>query len=352
MKATFPTKLTTRFLAVLLSVCLLSAFAACDKPVDKPSPSPGPAGQTEGEGGEKGKASDPVVLPEDPSGGLKDDSFSNPEVDPILGPGVGDNAPEPPAIPDTTTGTPAATVERISPVYAVETVPLPPVGDLEPQIDAYIKKLETNVEELDGTDDYARDADTVVRDATALKLIALALGKHKDENKFQKAAPEIMSASQELLDAKSLADAKKAIANLKASTSKTGDPSKLKWEDKHAKMLPAMKAVPNINSTLNRYIRTEAILKKSVDKAAEGTAAIAVIGEGSIPNVAETIKPELEKEWKKECEKFRDFMLECNKLLHDFQDGKAEFKTIKDHLDKREDACQSCHNIFTEGVSI
>ncbi|MCL2303883.1 MAG: hypothetical protein FWC43_00915 [Planctomycetaceae bacterium] len=227
-------------------------------------------------------------------------------------------------------------------------VKLPKVGDLVPQIDVYVKKLEKTLDDLDGSPRFVDDAEALHRDANTLALIALALGLSKEENPYKKAAPAMIEAALKLETVKNLDDATKAVAEIKQSLKAEAD-SALSWDKKIASLGPIMKAVPNVNTLVKRNLRTEAVLKKGARTVVEGSAVIAVIGQGSVPNAAETIKPDAVKEWTGHCLELRDAALALNKAASDYETDKGNFEAVQDAYEALSDSCDSCHKLFYKG---
>ena len=228
-------------------------------------------------------------------------------------------------------------------------VKLPKADDLAPQIAVYVEKLEKTLDDLDGSVRFAEDADVLYRDANTLALIALALGLSKEDNPYKKAAPAIIEAAMKMETVKNLDEATKAVAEVKKSLKANGNPADLSWEQKVASLKPIMKAVPNINTLVKRNIRTEAAMKKGPRKVVEGAAIMAVIGQGSIPNAAETIKPNAAKEWKQHCIEFRDAAWDLNRLASEYEAGKTDFDNVQIAFEALTDTCDSCHKLFYHG---
>lgn len=228
-------------------------------------------------------------------------------------------------------------------------VQLPKAADLVPQIDAYVTKIEKTLDDLDGSPRFVADADALHRDANALALIALSLGLSKEDNPYKKAAPAIVEAAMKLEIVKNYDDAVKAVAQLKRSLKADADPTKLNWNDKVASLSPIMKAVPNINTFVKRNLRTEAALKRGTRNVIEGTAVMAVIGQGSIPNADETIKPKAVKEWTDHCIEFRDAALVLYRAASDYEAEKGKFDAVQDAYEALSDSCDSCHKLFYNG---
>ncbi len=228
---------------------------------------------------------------------------------------------------------------------AAEAVPMAPVADLVAQADDYLEKLGGTLKDLDGTSDYKKDADAVVRDANGLALVALALGMSAEENKYKKAAPGIITAAAALGKVEKLDAAQKAYADLKAAFESTGDPASLGWT-KVASLGPVMKAVPNLDSTIKRLSNTEKKLKKNADRVNAALAGVAAIAQGSMANAAETNKPAAEAEWKKECIAFRDAAIAANAAVHGCVDGKNDYAAFEAAYLALDATCKSCHVIF------
>ncbi|MCL2116967.1 MAG: hypothetical protein FWH27_00925 [Planctomycetaceae bacterium] len=230
-------------------------------------------------------------------------------------------------------------------------VPLPPIGDLTPQIESYVNKLNEGIADLDGTKDYKADSDSLIKDASALMLVALAIGLSPEDSQYKKAVPAIIKACAGFKTAGTYAEAKAAVAGIAQATQESGDSSTLSWS-KIVALKPAMKAVPVVNSGVSRNMRNELTLKKGIARVCEGTATLAVIVHGSIANADETIKPAEAELWKKQCELFRDMALETNKMAHDFEAGNVSFGTLRSQYDKLNESCDACHEHFVGGGQV
>ena len=236
-------------------------------------------------------------------------------------------------------------------VFAAEPLPLPPAADLEFQVDFYITEFDKRLDDLATSKDFAEDSNTLVGDANALVLVALAIGMSEGDSKYKAAAPEIIKAAQAVGDAKDLAAAKAGVAAVKSSLEKKST-DKLEWA-KVAKMPPAMKyAVPRINTGMTRYVRTEATLKRGVPNVAGGIAALVAISQGLAPNFDETVKADKKDDWIKLSQDFRDAALKANAALHGFEKGDVTFDAFKEALTVLKEDCEHCHAVFTEGVAI
>ena len=277
---------------------------------------------------------------------------SEPWIEPRFLPDGTPFLPENTESPNTeTTGTFAQALGK----YAAEVVPLPPLEDLTVQIDDYMTKMGESLESLVGNPRYATDSADIVRDANALALLVLAVGLAEADSKYKKPASQIIASAQNLAAAKTLEEGQKAYTALKASLTSTDGGKKLAWSDKVANLTPAMKALPNLSSAVKRATDTERKLNSNLDGRAPQIfgqiAAMAVITQGAIPNVAETTKPDAEEEWKKYCEEFRDAALNANAATRHYAKERAEGKepdyTVFDVSFKAmTTSCDDCHSVF------
>ncbi len=327
---------------------LFSAFGCGEKSTPSPiAPPPVAPGISAGETVEL-----EPMFPAAPTAGTESQPTPASEPQPTDAPST-EPASEPQ--PAEATSTEPVTLRQVQPqapyaaLFAAEDVRYPQAADLEPQVEAYLKKLENALSDLDGTVDYNADAEALRRDANTLSLIALALGMTDEDNKYKNAAPGIIQACLKLRAAKKYDEAVQCFDDLKKSLSSSSD-AKLQWT-KIAELPPIMKAVPLINSLVKRSLRTEAALKKDgAKRVAQGTAVLAVIAQGSLPNVEETIKPQAAKEWKEQCLSFRDIALELNERTNAFSAGKASYEEVEASFEKLTAACDACHVNFYSGT--
>jgi len=244
--------------------------------------------------------------------------------------------------------------------YAAVAVPLPPIEDLTAQVDAYIAKIEESLGFLEGSIKYTEDAADVVRDAHALALVAFAIGLADADSKYKKPTAQIIAATKPLAAAKNFSEGKKAYTALKTSLTGSGDGTSLAWTDKVVDLAPAMKALPNLSSAVKRVTDTERKLNIVLGGARAQSvysqlAAMAVITQGTIPNVAETEKPDAVAEWKQLCEEFRDAALKTNAAAHQYARDKADGKepnyaAFSASFKAMTESCDDCHAIFHPGA--
>jgi hypothetical protein len=231
---------------------------------------------------------------------------------------------------------------------AADAVALPPVADLEFQTDYYVKELAKDLDDLSESKDFAADSGVLKREGNALILVSLAIGLSEEESQYKAAAPNIIKAAKDVAAAKDLTEAKAAVEALKKSLTSKSD-EKLEWK-KVAEMSPTMKlAVPRINTGMTRYIRIERALKTGIDNVKGGTAALAVLSQGLVPNFDETQKPERKDDWIQLSHDFRDAALKANAAAHGFEKGDVKFADFKKSISEMKESCEKCHAVFAEG---
>ena len=241
------------------------------------------------------------------------------------------------------------------------TVPLPPVADLTAQIEDYVNRIETSLDRLDGSPKYAEDSADIVRDASALAAVALAVGLAEEDSKYKQSASHIIKAARSLAVAENIEDGNNAFAALKSSLTDLSEGTPLAWTDKIAGLSPLMKALPNLSSAVKRVTDTERKLTTIAAGANARTqearqrvfaqlAALAVVSQGSIPNVVQTTKPDAVAEWTKYCEEFRDAALKANAAAHQFAqnlaEGTADYSIFEAAFKAMEISCDDCHRTF------
>jgi len=239
--------------------------------------------------------------------------------------------------------------------YGAEVVPLPPLADLTAQVDEYITSIGKFLEDLDGSPKYVDDAANIVRDVHALALVVHAIGLAEADSKYKKPAAPIITSAKVLAIAKNFAEGQERYEKLKTSLTSAGNGDSLSWAERVADLAPAMKALPNLSSAVKRRSDTERKLNLALERQPHqvygALAAMAVIAQGTIPNVAETPKPDAEAEWKKLCEEFRDAALQANAAAHQYakdkEDGKEPNYALFDASFKAMSAsCDDCHKVF------
>ncbi len=211
-----------------------------------------------------------------------------------------------------------------------------PADDLIAQVDYYVGRLEASVE---NETEYADATGKIAKDANTLILLGLALGMHDTANPYQKAAPGLVQASQQVAAAKDFASAKAGVEAVKAALGSSGDPSALKWT-KLASLKELMEQVPLINSALKRNMRENQFARRAADNA-RNSAALATIAQGSLYNLDETSKPAEAAKWFEYCIQMRDASAAVNAAVKakDFAAGDKAMTALNQ-------SCHDCHVIF------
>ncbi len=224
-------------------------------------------------------------------------------------------------------------------------VKLPPVADLEAQLEEYVEELQDDLEDLQGTPDFESNSESLYMDANTLALIALAIGKAEEDSKYKKATPAIIEAAQKAAKAEDLEAAEEAVEAVQASLEASGDPNTLEWT-KVASLHEVMEHVPAINTGMKRYMKSDRYLSRGIDKIKGGSAVIAAISQGTIPNADETIKPEASDKWVEYSILSRDAALKVNDLAHKYEAEEVDFDTIDAAYAEMEETCHTCHEVF------
>lgn len=209
-----------------------------------------------------------------------------------------------------------------------------PAEDLVAQLEYYVEELEECVQDAG---EYEDSVGKIEKYANTLAVISLAIGLHDKDNKYRKAAPALVKASQELAAAQDFASAMAGVERVKSALGATGDPSTLRWV-KVAHLKALMQRVPLISSRIKRYMRR---FERGADDIIGGSAAIAVIAQGSLPNADETEEPDKVEEWFKYCIQMRDAASALNQAAHAKDEAAA--KAAMEALDK---SCDDCHAVF------
>jgi len=242
-------------------------------------------------------------------------------------------------------------------------VPLPPLDDLTAQIDEYMTVIARDLARLDGSIRYVEDAVNIVRDVNGLALVALAVGLANDDSKYKRAAPHIIAAARRLAAAQNFNDGNAALTALQAALTNTSDAAPLSWSDKVSELGPAMQALPNLSSAVNRLAGAEsrfntvmAAANPRMEQARQQViahlAGLAAISQGSIPNVVQSDRPDAVEEWKKYCEEFRDYAIKVNAIAHQFIQeraaggGTTNFATFNTAFRAMAESCDDCHRAF------
>ncbi|NQT38255.1 MAG: cytochrome c [Planctomycetes bacterium] len=210
-----------------------------------------------------------------------------------------------------------------------------PAADLSTQLAEYLTELE---EAVASEQEFEDSQETLVKDASTVVVIALALGLHDEDNKYKAAAPGLLKAAQALAVAKDYAAAKAGVAAVKAAAAGSAG-GELKWE-KVASLEALMEQVPRISSKLKRYIRGSRFESKA-DDTAGFSAVIAAIGQGALADSHEAKDDAQVQQWYGFSAEMRDAAGAVNAAIR-AQDEDAATAA----MERLGESCDSCHAVF------
>jgi hypothetical protein len=211
-----------------------------------------------------------------------------------------------------------------------------PAADLEDQFDYYLKDLQDTVASVQDFKDAPEGL--IARESNTLIALALALGLHDQENKYQSSAAAVMKAAAELAGAKDYASSKKGVDALLAAAGGKGGGG-LKWE-KVAALDQLMKQVPLVHTKLKTKTEDSRFKSKAVDTAGY-SAVLAAIAQTSIADAGEAKTPEDVKKWEALCVDMRDTAGAVNAAIRRQDQGAAEAA-----MTKLQQNCDDCHKAF------
>jgi hypothetical protein len=213
-----------------------------------------------------------------------------------------------------------------------------PAADLAAQVDYYLKRLD---DALSSPTDYDADKQARVnKEANTLAAIALVLGQHDQESKYQAASATMIKAAQALAEvSKDFAASRAALAALQAAAASKSEP--IAWGE--VASLPAlMQQVPIVNNSLRRSLEP-ARFKKQAAQVAEQAATLAAIAEASWHDTSNATDDADTAAWRKFCVEMRDAAAGVNLAAHK-NDQPAAASAAK----KLAQSCDSCHAKFRQ----
>jgi len=217
-----------------------------------------------------------------------------------------------------------------------------PAADLVVQVDEFIDKLADTVAD----EETFKDSELkIAKDSNTLIVMALALGLHDEQNKYQASASALMAAAGNLAAAKDLAAAKEAVAALKTAAAGNGPANTdLKWQEVAA-TAPLFEKSQTVHTTIKRYIRNKSRFKSKAKTLAGDAAVLAVIAHACIANT-DGIKKDVEnweQEWVRYCVQMRDAAGALNTAL-----SRVSYETAVEANKQLLKSCDDCHKVFHE----
>lgn len=230
----------------------------------------------------------------------------------------------------------AAGVAQAAPPPAPPVSSIAPAKDLEELVPDYVKDLEEAVESEEA---YKEEAEQMAKEANALCVLALTLGLHDEDNKFQKAAPALLKAAQQAAAAKDYASAKAGVEAVKAALATNGDPAALKWEPV-ASLPELMKYIPQLDTRVKRYVNPRRFAKYA-SRANPYSAMIAAIAQGTVADTSEAKNDEQVQQWYGFMTHMRDAAAAVNAACH-----KADEAAALAAMSNLGQSCDDCHAVF------
>jgi len=213
-----------------------------------------------------------------------------------------------------------------------------PADDLVDQFDYYTKRIEEVLAEKSDFDDAAKSR--LKKDANTLSALALSLGMHDANNRFNTSAGELLKASQSLASAANYEAAKAGLEALKkALSANIAAKDKLKWEQV-ASLEELMKQVPTVNAALKRGLTPQRF--KTLQKQSAGQAAtLAAIAQEVMADTTAVKNPSDYEKWYQDCAEMRDAAGSVNAAIH--ADDQSATAAAMSRLAK---SCETCHAVF------
>jgi hypothetical protein len=255
---------------------------------------------------------------------------------------------KPEAKPDAKTEAPAKPEAKTEGAAAgSEGMPAPPkvssfapADDLVYQMDKYIALMEKGTaDEASYKEDLAEGV--VSQTGSTMVLLAVALGLSDQDNKYKANAGAMAAACQKLAVAADYAATKQAVAGVVAAAKGEGKGTvELKWS-RLADLPALMKQVPKINN--NQLRPSLRKLDARAKDAGASSATLAVIAQGAMANVAETVKPKESQQWFAFCTEMREAAAAVNASAR-----VKNAKAVSEAMDRLQESCDHCHAIFKE----
>jgi hypothetical protein len=210
--------------------------------------------------------------------------------------------------------------------------------DLVYQMGKYVDEMEKGTANADEYKDLPEGK--ISQTGSTMVLLAVALGSSDQENKYKANAAAMVAACQKLAAATGYAATKQAVEGVVAAAKREGrGDAQVKWA-KLADLKELMKQVPNVNSKLQSNVKK---LRAKAKEAGGNSATLAVIAQGSMANVSDTIKPAESKKWFAFCADMREAAAAVNAGVHAQND-----KAVNESMDRLQKSCEDCHDVFKE----
>lgn len=215
-----------------------------------------------------------------------------------------------------------------------------PLADVVASIEAYLEEIEDNLEDPEIYAKAESKQEKVVRAANTIAVLAMALGKHDEKNKWQPAAESMIDAAEAVGEnASDYADAKAALDKLKALIAEPQGEGETEWQAV-GDLVVLMKQVPIVNSKLRRGVSGRRF-EREMETSLQTSATLAAIAQASVHNVDYASDDEEAALWRKISADFRDASGAVNKAVR-AKDQDAAKKALAEVVK----SCDACHEVF------
>jgi hypothetical protein len=214
-----------------------------------------------------------------------------------------------------------------------------PIEDFAAEAEAKVKALEEALK--DETSYTAAKKKTIPEEAGILAVLAQAIAEHDGEAAWKAAAPDARDAAMALAKAGSLADAKKALEDVKAAMGGKKGSAKLDhaWE-KLTNLDTVMSEVNKRTGKLRRAVRK---LPDDTAQAARDASVLALMGVVTHEDTHEVKDKSKVDGWKKFCVDMQVDMTELSKQFKAKDAAKA-----KAAFEKANKSCSGCHEQYRD----
>lgn len=229
----------------------------------------------------------------------------------------------------------------IYPVYAgapAKISSVAPVADLIPEAEAKIKLLE---EHLASNEKYVEASESSIpTDAGVLAVLAQAIAESDEDSAWKKSAANLRDGAVKIATAKSYADAKAGLEEVKKAQAGKASGAKpdAEW-NKLCKLGLLMKEVGKRNGKMRLASRR---IPDDPSEVARSASVMAVLALVIHEDTHEVKKPEDVAEWKEFAKEFQKHITEASAAL------KKKDGTVKETWTKANTACNNCHDKYRD----
>jgi hypothetical protein len=218
-----------------------------------------------------------------------------------------------------------------------------PAKDLESQVTFFLERIR---EDLADEAKYDQSGvERIKRDANTLAVLALVLGKHDENNRYQVSADALLQTSLQLAaKLASFAEAKTAFEKLEAAIKQeSGSPANLTWKPV-GDIVEHMNQVPKLNTALRGGVTGSAErFEKSLEKSAGLAASLAALAQISVLDDSYCTDESDRADWIELSGLMRDAAYEVNQAIR-----RGDQAAAKEGLKPLARTCDDCHEQFKD----